>query len=577
MPPSPLIAVLAGRFARCVELFRDPDSKDEQKSQFRALLEMLQTTAIELRDEGGRISFTGAPVAPADIGTLGARLALHNVGEIKVPRGAPPPEVFELIRALAEQPGLEDVPSRLRAVGATHVSVTLANSETPPSAPQPKPSPPPPGLGTEGILRGDPMRDIASPRTRVEGVPILTYDPPPPDADQALPSRGTAVPDAMLPASAPTPTPPPAGDSSRWSAAATPPAPPAAAPPAVPPPPPAPKRPTGPRTVADDVIETLTRNPQSPDVGDMLATLGQEVETALRANKIERVLAISVNVVQLEQRANDESARRHYSIALRRMFTKPTLQRFTELLTVPAERANAILALRRSGAAAVEVLIDLLVKAPNVTERRAAFDALRQMSEGTEQLVGMLDHQQWFVKRNVAELVGELGMTEAIPGLGRLLSHDDERVRKAAALALAKIGTSGAVESLRRALRDKSSEVRVQVALGMGGRRSSGLAMPLVVALDEEKDERVQRELILALGRIATSDAVQALIKLSQPSRKLFSRRPTAVRVAAVEALRIAGTAAAKGTLEGLAGESDSEVRSAAKNALDELKKKRSN
>jgi HEAT repeat protein len=185
----------------------------------------------------------------------------------------------------------------------------------------------------------------------------------------------------------------------------------------------------------------------------------------------------------------------------------------------------------------------------------------------------MLNHDEWYVVRNMAELAGELGMEEAVPALARQLAHPDERVRKATALSLAKIGTSGAAEALRRALRDKSADVRMQVALGVGGRRSIGLVLALVAALDEEKDEAVQRELILALGRIGTPDAVQALIKVSQAPRRLFGRRPTALRIAAIEALRLAGTAPAIGTLEGLAEGSDRQVSAAAKAALEDAKR----
>src|SRR3989449_4281150 len=92
-------------------------------------------------------------------------------------------------------------------------------------------------------------------------------------------------------------------------------------------------------------------------------------------------------------------------------------------------------------------------------------------------------------------------------------------------MALAKIGSSSAAEPLRRALRDKSPEVRMHAALGVGGRKSNALAMPLVVAMEEEEDEGVERELILALGRIGSTAAVQALIKFAQPGGRLFGRR----------------------------------------------------
>jgi HEAT repeat protein len=196
------------------------------------------------------------------------------------------------------------------------------------------------------------------------------------------------------------------------------------------------------------------------------------------------------------------------------------------------------------------------------------------MKEGMDQLVHLLGHHQWFVVRNVAELAGELGLEEAVPVLGQQLSHDDERVRKACALALAKIGSSAAAEPLRRALRDKSPEVRKQAALGVGGRKASALAMPLVVAMEEEEDPEVERELMLALGRIASPAAVQALIKFAQPGGRLFGRQPTSRRVMAVEGLRIAATPAAIGTLEGLTDDGDREVRTAADSARRDLKRK---
>ena len=131
-----------------------------------------------------------------------------------------------------------------------------------------------------------------------------------------------------------------------------------------------------------------------------------------------------------------------------------------------------------------------------------------------------------------------------------------------------------AAEPLRRALKDKSPEVRIQAALGVGGRKASALAMPLVVAMGDEEDDAVEQELMIALGRIGSPDAVQALIKFAQPGGKLFGRKPTALRVTAVEALRLAATPAAIGTLEGLTDDGDKQVRAAARTALADLKRK---
>jgi len=422
----------------------------------------------------------------------------------------------------------------------------------------------------------------------LKGVPLVTHDPPPPPPATALPGE--------------TPPPPAAGGSEELSLSIAPgdepPAPaaqPAPAPGAEPPAPAAQRapavaggsapgaerarRPSGPSValppeVAAPLAE-LDRNPGSAKVSEVLAELGRHAESALKRSRMEQVLRIIGAIVLAEQKVPEASAvRRQYAIALKRIYTKPVLDALTHLVMVPQHRADAVLALQRGGADAVELLVDRLVAAPTAGERRGVFDALRQMTEGTEQLVHMLEHREWFVVRNVAELIGELGMDEAVPALARRLEHDDERVRRAVALALAKIGTRSAAEPLRRALRDKSADVRMQVALGIGGRKSFALAMPLVVALEEEGDETVERELILALGRIGSPDAVQALIKFAQPAGRLFGRKPSALRLAAVEALRLAGTAPAVGTLEGLADDGDRDVRAAARAALTELKRK---
>jgi HEAT repeat protein len=336
--------------------------------------------------------------------------------------------------------------------------------------------------------------------------------------------------------------------------------------------PPGPEAPSDLRT-PDEALAALERDPRTPHAGDLLALLGRHLDDAMRARRAEQALRIVATVVRCEELANEGGVRRQYSIALKRMFTKPVLEALAQLVTVPTSQQDALAVLRRAGAGGVEVLLDLLVAAPTIPERQAIFAALREMKEGTDQLVDMLAHPQWFVVRNVAELVGELGLEDTVPTLAKLLGHEDERVRKAVALALAKIGSRAVAEPLRRALRDKSPGVRIQAALGVGGRKSSALAMPLVVAMEEEEDEEVERELLLALGRIGSADAVQALIKFAQPAGRLFGRKPAALRIAAVEALRIAATPAAVGTLQGLADDGDKEVRLAAQDALKDLKK----
>lgn len=323
------------------------------------------------------------------------------------------------------------------------------------------------------------------------------------------------------------------------------------------------------------LLQELERAPEAPNVVDLLAVLGRQSEDAVQHNRLEQALTIAAGLVRLELLVPEGSARRQYGIALRRMYSKPLLKGVAELLAVAKHEADAVLVLQRAGLDAVEVLIERLLVAPAISERRAMYDTLRQMPAGREQLIPLLRHRKWFVVRNVADLIGDLGLEDAVPELGACIEHEDERVRKAAALALARIGTASAAEPLRRALRDKSLDVRMQVAVGIGGRRTTGLVAPLVAAIQVEEDEVARREMIYALGRIGTPEAVQALIKIAQPSGRLFDRKPAAIRLAAVEALRLAGTAPALGTLEGLSGDGDKQVRAAAQAGVTALTKKR--
>src|SRR6266550_6935252 len=496
---------VAASFARTLELFRDPGAKEEQKARFRTLAGMLKVAAVTIGAQDGRLLVNGTAV---DGGMLLPRLELHSVKEIVIPADPPLAEVFDLLRALADQPGEEDIASRLRGNGAKRVGITMQTFQL-----APPPSPPPPPAGS--TPPGSPQQS----------------------AGEAPPSD---VPDIVRETTS---------DSVEFSPAAA-----------------------ATRSTAS-LIAQLEEKPDGPHVSEMLAVLGRQLETAMKAKRTTQALIILAGIIRAEQQVNDATRRRQYSIALKRMYSKALLEAIAEVANDPTDREDALLVLRRAGEDGVEVLLDLLVAAPTIEERRGIFMALTGMKEGTDQLVHMLGHHQWFVVRNVAELAGELALEDAVPALAQQLDHDDERVRKAVALALAKIGSSGAAEPLRRALRDKSPEVRMQAALGVGGRKSA-LAMPLVAAMEEEEDEGVERELILALGRIGSASAVQALIKFAQPGGRLFGRRPAALRAMAVEALRLAATPAAIGTLEGLTDDGDKEVRAAAHSALADLKRK---
>src|SRR5713226_5814901 len=134
---------VAAQLARAVDLFRDPARKEDQKRAFRAFVAMLQEQGITVRAVGGHLWVNGAPAEGQQLEPLLRRLELHGVSEMTIPQDAPLSQVFALLRALAEQPGWpEGIDARLRASGASEVSVSMARLTDPPPE-EPRPSAPP--------------------------------------------------------------------------------------------------------------------------------------------------------------------------------------------------------------------------------------------------------------------------------------------------------------------------------------------------------------------------------------------------------------------------------------------------
>jgi HEAT repeat protein len=315
-------------------------------------------------------------------------------------------------------------------------------------------------------------------------------------------------------------------------------------------------------------LEAIERDPSAPDVADRLNEVVRALDDLGVQGDWPAVTAGAAAVIRGEERTGDADLRRSYGIAIRRMLPRSVVEQVARLVTSADQRAGAQAVLQRVGADATEALLALLAGADKMEDRRAYFASLRQMTEGTELLVNMLTHDEWFVVRNVADLCGEMRIETSVSRLARHVRHEDERVRRSVAAALARIGTSATAEPLRTLLRDPAPAVRLAVAQNLD-ERLRGLAMTVAVALDRERQPDLVRELLLALGRMGSNDAVKVLAKEAEPGGKLFGRKPAARRLAAVEALGTARNPAAPAALRGLAEDADPAVREAVRRALE--------
>lgn len=319
----------------------------------------------------------------------------------------------------------------------------------------------------------------------------------------------------------------------------------------------------------EQLLAELVTVTDSTRLDHLLDYLVQAAERALLENKPGLVAEIMHGMVQRDAGPSDATERRLLALALRKLARTPLLHAVARQVPRAPERRDQLLAvLTRMGEEGADALIELLANATQQSDRRAYFDALVTLQTGIPTLIHMLGDTRWFVARNAADLLGEMQAKEAEQPLTWLLQNADERVRRSATVALMRLGTPRALQAIHDALKDASPQVRIQAAIALATRQEIRHAAPLVKALDVEKDEEVQDAFLLALGRIGTPDAVQRLIAAAEAERGFFKSKRAGYRVAAVQGLAEAKTAEAKAALTALLGDKDSDMRDAVTFAL---------
>jgi predicted CopG family antitoxin len=311
------------------------------------------------------------------------------------------------------------------------------------------------------------------------------------------------------------------------------------------------------------MFETLDGAPSSAVAARMLESLVKLATESARKERVDMVADVFFGIVKRERDVEDKSFKRQYAMSIRRLSTPSVLQCLVELLPRRRENYDMYMAcFEKAEEAGVESLVEALVAAPSIADRRVYYDALLRLRSGIRTLMFMLGDPRWYVVRNAAELLGEMKSTEAEPELTKLLQHRDDRVRTAAAAAIAKLGGTAAVRGMRASLKDGDG-VRERVAEAM---RSEGNSVDsLIRAVDREEDSRVQMAMLAALGQLGTPAAVDKLLEIARSDKKLLARsRPTPMRVAAVHALGDVKNNSAIAALQALLHDKEKAVRGAA-------------
>jgi HEAT repeat protein len=510
---------LALMLARLVDLLcRSPDASDDHKAALNSVGEITGRRSWSLAMKGLQISVEGVQIPPEVplVPILVGRMRLHNVAEIHIGFGASGLDVMQLAKALSDDPEQDEpgaeVPERLRKARVQRIWVLSAKDAR--VASKVRNMRVTDQLEASGFVK--PKEPVAESR----------------DDRLSLIATGEA-PDAR----------------GRLS----------------------PRMPVGSQKLGD-AMKALAGMEAGTALSQGLSELTDAVVGASRSGKTEDVAEALAIGIRQEAAATDEETRRTYGVALRRMLGLEVLRPLAGLLRDPLYASDVMMVMERAGTTGTQLLLDLLVAAPTFAERKDFLSALRKMGEGTDNVISMLGHHQWYVVRNVADLIGELRMEEAVPALGEIAEHSDARVRRSVGIALARIGSRTAVRFLRSFLFDSDHNVRLAVAKELRGPGVGALAMTLINAADEEARAGLKAEYYRALGRIGTPDAVNALAQVAQPRGGLFGQRNIPARKAAVEALVLAGSDGAVEILKSLTEDKDREVRELAKRGIKEIK-----
>lgn len=293
-------------------------------------------------------------------------------------------------------------------------------------------------------------------------------------------------------------------------------------------------------------------------------------EEAAKEGKAPVVAEILSRLGRREPSLEHFESKRAFSLALKKI-AKPESLKYVagQLLRDEARRDDNVAVLIRAGELGADALVEQMAADTHQRDRPLYVQALAQMESGVPSLLRMLNDQRWFVVRSATELLAELQVAEAEVPLNALLQHSEERVRKAATSALMRLGTPRALEMIQRALTDQAVQTRIQGASALAARKDVRASAPqLLRALENERDEEVQNAFLMALGRVATHEAVQRLVSAAAPKKGLFDRRTLSHRVAAVSALGEAQTAEAIAALKGLMHDKDPDVRNSAAFAI---------
>lgn len=188
--------------------------------------------------------------------------------------------------------------------------------------------------------------------------------------------------------------------------------------------------------------------------------------------------------------------------------------------------------LRMMGVTSSSSIIDILSKAKIRKTRKILSDILVEFGKrDLGPILSRLQGSQWYVIRNLVQIIGQIGSHQAIESLNKLVQYPDERVRKEIVYSLMLIGKENerAKDIILTFLNDHDSGIRKQVIQIIQTNKYEK-AYPVLYKMISGDDEGIrdseERYLIFsALGKLGNKDLLPILKEYLTPTFLSFIKK----------------------------------------------------
>jgi HEAT repeat protein len=329
------------------------------------------------------------------------------------------------------------------------------------------------------------------------------------------------------------------------------------------------------------LFEILIGDSEIPEFRETCNILDNLYDRLIQQADFSSALRIYVGLVELEQTERDQSPARAKRLeeSKLRAGDKVRLEQLTRSLNehpgCDVESCRSLL----SGLP-IEILphlVSALGDLEHYPTRKLVCDILAERASDRIDLIGNgIFDKRWYVVRNVAIILGNIGGARACNYLDKAVKHADERVRREVVEALVRMDPSESNRTLRNVLEDTSFELRLLALRALAHRRDVVTGEMVEAHVREASfvhlEPSEQKEWLSTLAHIKGDEALPTFRKLIGGWAFFDRAARHRLRALAVLALSEAGGPQTADYLDKLARHKDGNVREGAGRALSKLR-----